>query len=352
MQPHDFLSYIHQMANAGKETGKMILAEKLYKLRMRSGLSQEELAEKMKVSRQSISKWESANSIPSMDKIVELSKIYGVSTDYLLKDEIEDKDKEIVADLSDEKTQREVTVEEIRDYQKNVEQSKNRYAFGVMLCIWAAIPILVLEGLSLSSGSMIKEDTASIIGVIIALIPIAASVWIFMMTDGRLHKYHFLEEEQFSLEYGAKEILEKEMDELQPSYQKRMAGGVVLCIIAAVPVLFSSIFETKEEYSLYAVAVLLLLVGIGVYQFVSSGMEMNVYKKLLQIDDFKPENKKINKRLSGFATAYWLVLTAVYLLVSFLTNKWEITWVVWPVGAILFAAVFEILSAKAKKDDQ
>lgn len=66
----------------------MILADKILSLRKNQGWSQEELAEKLNVSRQSISKWESAASIPDIDKILELSKLFGVSTDYLLKDSI------------------------------------------------------------------------------------------------------------------------------------------------------------------------------------------------------------------------------------------------------------------------
>lgn len=68
----------------------MILADKMIALRKRAGWSQEELAEKMGVSRQSVSKWEGAQSMPDLDKILALSRIFGVSTDYLLKDEIED----------------------------------------------------------------------------------------------------------------------------------------------------------------------------------------------------------------------------------------------------------------------
>ena len=66
----------------------MILADKIIELRKRNGWSQEDLAEKMDVSRQSISKWEGAQSVPDMSRILRLSEIFGVSTDFLLKDEL------------------------------------------------------------------------------------------------------------------------------------------------------------------------------------------------------------------------------------------------------------------------
>ena len=67
----------------------MILAEKIMRLRKKNGWSQEELAGKLGVSRQSVSKWESAMSIPDLDKILAMSEIFEVSTDYLLKDSLE-----------------------------------------------------------------------------------------------------------------------------------------------------------------------------------------------------------------------------------------------------------------------
>ena len=64
----------------------MALPEKLYTLRKKSGLSQEQLAEALNVSRQAISKWEGGSAMPESDKLLALSNFFGVSRDYLLKD--------------------------------------------------------------------------------------------------------------------------------------------------------------------------------------------------------------------------------------------------------------------------
>jgi len=70
--------------------GKMSIGKKIQKLRKGNGLSQEQLAEKFGLSRQSISKWESEQSVPDISNIVQLSELFGVSTDYLVKDQDED----------------------------------------------------------------------------------------------------------------------------------------------------------------------------------------------------------------------------------------------------------------------
>ena len=67
----------------------MILADKIIRLRRKNGWSQEELAEKMNVSRQAVSKWESAQTVPDLEKILMLGALFGVTTDYLLGRETE-----------------------------------------------------------------------------------------------------------------------------------------------------------------------------------------------------------------------------------------------------------------------
>ena len=67
----------------------MTLGEKIQKLRKQRGLSQEALAEKVTVTRQTISKWELGQSLPDLDFIAQLSDIFSVSSDYLIKDEMD-----------------------------------------------------------------------------------------------------------------------------------------------------------------------------------------------------------------------------------------------------------------------
>ena len=70
----------------------MILADKITALRKKAGWSQEELAEELGVTRQSVSKWEGAQSVPDMDKVVQMSRLFGVTTNFLLKDELSEEE--------------------------------------------------------------------------------------------------------------------------------------------------------------------------------------------------------------------------------------------------------------------
>ena len=92
----------------------MILADKIITLRKKEGWSQEELASQLGVTRQSVSKWEGAQSVPDLDKVVQMSRLFGVSTDYLLKDELEEE--EFVESEADETPLRRVTMEQAARY--------------------------------------------------------------------------------------------------------------------------------------------------------------------------------------------------------------------------------------------
>lgn len=113
----------------------MIFADKLTQLRKKSGWSQEDLANQMGVSRQSVSKWEGAQSIPDLDKMIKLSKMFGVSIDYLLKDEIEDAGEINLAEDYDENFYRKVSLKEAYEFLQVKEATAKPIAYGVFLCI-------------------------------------------------------------------------------------------------------------------------------------------------------------------------------------------------------------------------
>ena len=75
----------------------MTVGEKIVKLRKEQNLTQEQFADMIKVSRQSVSKWELDSTYPDTEKLIRISKIFNCSLDYLLKDEVEQMDINITA---------------------------------------------------------------------------------------------------------------------------------------------------------------------------------------------------------------------------------------------------------------
>lgn len=111
----------------------MDLSEKIFKMRKANGLSQDELSDQMSVSRQSISKWESGQSTPELDKIIKLAEIFDVTTDYLL--QASETDELIMKTSILEKQQH-----EILDQQR---KTKNRQFLIVSLFISFMVIIII-----------------------------------------------------------------------------------------------------------------------------------------------------------------------------------------------------------------
>ena len=118
----------------------MILADKIIRLRKKNGWSQEDLADKMSVSRQAVSKWEGAQTIPDLEKILQLSVLFGVTTDYLLKDEIEDE--ELTNDTSSDTTVKRISIEEANAYIEQRKKAAWRIALG--FCYWGILTAIYL----------------------------------------------------------------------------------------------------------------------------------------------------------------------------------------------------------------
>ena len=332
----------------------MILAEKIMKLRKQNGWSQEELAAKLNISRQSVSKWESTASIPDLDKIIKLSEIFGVSTDYLLKDELEeDTNAAAVNDTYEAETEDEklhvVSLDEANTYMELVENASKKIAAGVMACILSPILLIVLGGMSEYRVIDITENMAGGIGVSVLLLIVAAAVAVFIVNELKLGKYDYMENENLSLQYGVAGIVERKREEFEPVFKSSIAVGVVLCIVSAVPLFMGMAFGASDLTAIYCTAVLLTVVAVAVFLFVRVGMIYGSYQRLLEEGDYTREKKLENKKNANLATVYWCTVTAVYLGYSFVTGKWYISWVIWPCAGVLFAAVCTVAAMIRKK---
>lgn len=322
----------------------MILSEKITLLRKQNGWSQEQLAEQLHISRQSISKWESGTSIPDLDKIIKLSSIFSVSTDYLLKDEMEELEYIQTADTLEEGQSRSISIEEADSYMNLVQELAKKIALAVSICILSPICLIVLSGLAEKKALPMSVDMAGGIGAAILLLMVAVGVGILILDGMKLAKYEYLEKEIISLEYGIQGIVSNKKSAFEETYRKHIAGGTVLCILAVVPLLIAAGLNLGDLSYIVCVAILLAFVAIGVYLFIWSGMIQGSYDKLLQEGDYTCEKKEQNKRTEFFPGIYWCMVTAVYLGISFYTNQWDKTWIVWPIAGVLFAAIMGILN--------
>ena len=331
----------------------MILAEKIINLRKKNGWSQEELAEKLGVTRQSISKYEGAQSIPDLDKILKLSEIFGVTTDYLIKGELEEEEyapsqmheNESESDRSVHK----VTMEMANEYLQIIDWSAGKTAFATMLCILSPIVLLMLGAMSEMPNYHISENAAAGIGLCVLIVLIAIAVTIFILCGMKTKKYEFMEKEDIETVYGVSGMVKEKRDAYHSMYVTQLVIGIACCICSVIPLFGTLAVSESDFYMVSAVCMLLALVAIGTYFIVRSATKMNAMNQLLEEEDYTRQKKHENKKMSGPVTVYWLIATAIYLAWSFTTNDWDRTWIIWPVVGVLFPAFYAIVSGIRKK---
>ena len=324
----------------------MILADKLILLRKKSGMSQEELAEKMNVSRQAVSKWEGAQSIPDLSKILQLSELYGVTTDYLLKDSVEAE--EFIGKDTSENV-RKVTLEEANEYLSLRKTASVRIAIASFLCILSVIPLFILGGAASMPQPPISENMAGGIGMIIMLVIVAAAVGIFVYTGSQSAKFGFLEKEPFETEYGVSGVVKERQKEFHNTYVKCHIIGTCLCVLSPTA-LFAGAIVDDDFFTVIMLGVMLFVAGIGVMFFVAAGVRNSAMDKLLKRGEFTEKKKKKNRVHGTIAAIYWLVVTAAYLLWLFLdSNSNSLSWVIFPVAGVLFPAVLGIFGLIERK---
>ena len=324
----------------------MILADKIIENRKKNGWSQEELADKLGVSRQSVSKWEGAQAVPDMKKIIQMSEVFGVSTDYLLRDDIEEPQLPEVAPVDNglEETVREVSMEEANAFLEHNEKAACSISTGVMICILSPVILILLGGLAEAGKISMSETVAGMGGTIILLVMIAAAVGMFLMTGMRGKPYDYLENIDIDTAYGVSGMAKERRSQYAEKHSRLLIVGIMLCIIAAIPMLILSMSgysNNTDVLPIVGVDAMLVTIAIGVKMIVLTCIRHDGYDKLLEEGDYTRLNKKAGK----YDGIYWGIALAVYLGWSFVTNRWESTWIVWPIAGVLFVVYREIVKA-------
>ena len=319
----------------------MILADKIIEERKKNGWSQEELANKLGVLRQAVSKWESAGSIPDLQRILQMSELFDVTTDYLLKDEIEE------APLNEyvESNTIKVSMEEANQYLDMKSRGSRIVANATSLCILSPVPLIVL-------GTMTEDHTLIGFSLVFLLVLVAIAVYLFVNYGLRESHMQHLEKESFETEYGVSGMVRERRDKYEPAFIRNIAIGFVLCILSVIPAIMTGVMEVDDSICGLSVGLLLIIVSIGVNILIRAGMIKSSYDTLLQEGEYTKEEKHIKKKTDDFSGVYWCLVVVIYLGWSFSTNNWKFTWIIWLVAGVLYAAVLGIVKMIVRNKDE
>ena len=241
-----------------------------------------------------------------------------------------------------------VTLEEAKQYCKENAKAALRYAVASMLCVISPIILILMGGFQEEFG--LSDSIVAVVGLVPMMLIIACAVVIFVITGISMGKYEKYEKEVLYLDYSTKQFVEAQREAEKMRFALQIAIGVFLCIIAVLPLIIVGSMELASDLpAVFTVGVMLAIISIAVFLFVSAGTKSDAYHVLLQEEEYHADRKRKGSPLQIFDAIYWPVVTLAYLAWSFLTMDWHITWVIWPVAGVLSAVIEAIINAVARK---
>ncbi len=294
--------------------------ENLQNLRKIKNMSQEQLAEKLEVSRQAVSKWESGNGYPETEKLITICEILDCSMDNLLKGKIS-------ADTTGEK--------------KKYENLQNKFSKGMALAVGIILLgttiLLYFAGLSAMAETSKLEEQYGIVGVTILLLCVLVAVPIFIILG--------IEQENFKKKNPKLSNLysEEEIESFNKKFPKAIAIAVALILLGTIMLIFLYGMKFVNEKSTIPVVTLMSCVTIAVPIFIYFGIQKDKY----DIDKYNKtnsgENKEIDNKIGKICGVIMLIATMIFLATGIIYNIWHINWIVFPLGGILCGIVATIL---------
>lgn len=241
----------------------MRLGQKIAELRKKDHLSQEALAEKMNVSRQAVSKWESDQSIPDIEKIVDLSEMFGVTTDYLLKNgtpsfEIKKQDSNPVEELpvlSDER---------LHNFLLTAEKNSKLRALACCLTILSAAIYCFTDAINILID--IGNLTIELTGLSITITTIAIAFGLVVYSWLNIHKFKDLKKQNFNL-IKAKAKLAPRIQNFHRTNNKYIVLASILGILSIIPPLIASENNSNGLGSAIAWGITFIFIGFASYFF-------------------------------------------------------------------------------------
>ncbi len=289
----------------------MNFGENLQTLRKLKNYSQEDLADKLQVSRQAVSKWESKTGYPEIEKLISICELFDCSMDELIKGKIS----------VDSNSEKEVYDTFMNKFSKSI-------SFATMLILIGTTIFLTILGFN--------EDN-NMFGVVVLLIFVAFAVPIFIVRG--------IEMENFKSKYPklSNFYSQEEIANYNNKFSKMIALAISIILIGVI--VFMTILALKifNEDSTFPVSIFMCFITIAVPFLVNTGIQKDKYN----IEKYNRENSIGSKndldKVQKYCGIIMLIATIIYLLISFIFNIWKISWLVYPVGGILCGIVSILL---------
>ena len=302
----------------------MILADKIISLRKKEGMTQEDLANLVGVSRQSVSKWESSMAMPDLDKVVKLSQIFSVSTDFLLDDNLGME--QIIVDEKVEDTSKLVDLDLLNQYYGAYEKIARLISLATILVIISPIAYMTLDNINES------------LGVIIFLALIALAVGLFINSGFGASKFEFIEKEPYNFSYGVEGVIKKNLDQYQPILKRNIILAIAIFILSPAVYVVAINAGITNNIPVY---LFLILTAIGASLMGYSMIKYSSYRDILKYRD--PKIQKKEGKIGKISGVLWITAIGVFFIYSFWTGNWQASWIIFVIASFLQVIIAMVL---------
>ena len=284
--------------------------------RKKNNLTQEALAEKLEVSRQTISKWEAETTYPEMDKILQLCNLFGCDIDTLLRGEAED-----------------VDVETNKKYDREMKSFRNAITFATFLVLTGVATLILLHTRGLADNY--AAAIFFVFLIVAVLLYITSGIQFATFKKKHPHIVPF--------------YTEKEKDKVEHFFPIQISAGVGIVLVGLILLILNS--EQEESILLIATAVFMEFIAISILFFIPAGMNamrMNIeeYNKEYSND---PEIKEKARKTDAWSGVIFLTATIIFLVTGLVYQMWNINWIVFVVAALLSGIVSQLVDVTSKR---
>ncbi len=322
----------------------MAFAENLYYLRKKNRITQEDLADSLDVSRQSVSKWETGEAYPETEKLIALCDKFNVSLDDLLRGDLT-RQTEIEKD-AETGIEWHISPDE-HGFARHMDGFSLRIALGVFLIILGVAACVGLAGYSQTLTGKTANLVAAM-GAVAVLACTAVAVFLFVFSGidhDRFRRAHPVMKNVFTEDEVRK--FSKRFPVAMACFVSGILLGVVMLVVLSA-LIDNKILSGGDDAYCYVTAAFLLIVAVSVCGLVYLGIQktkfdVSEYNAVTGRELNPSPREKLKNALGGIIM---LTATAVFLVLGFVWNLWHPGWVVFPVGGIVCGIIGAMLNAK------
>ena len=230
-----------------------------------------------------------------------------------------------------------VSSEDAVAYMAQTKKSSVGIGIGVWIILTGVSSLLLMNGLD---GIRHWNRSINAGSIVVMVLAVVAAVAVFIVSGISLYRYESFSANSLLLDARTRRELEHQNTRFMSRFAVQIAIGVsVLVLVAGASALL--FYTAIRDVRITPFALLVFAIGPALLPVINAGMTKSAYDCLLGKGHYKYKviNKKTERIVGTIASVYWPMVVALYLLWSFLSGNWHISWIIWPVAGVVFGAL-------------